>query len=291
MKRLSGLFSAPKTSFQVLSDLYLNHESQYLTFHIPVSAPYLILAGNIGRLIDYQAYLSFLVRRCNLYEKVWLVLGSLEFQGIGYNDGLGLAQKLEKEAATRGKLEILCRTRSDVPGTNITLLGLTLWSDIPEVAESAVLKKVPEFDEREGIRGWSIEKHNREHFQDVVWLKEEVQGPRTFAGSTASSTSSPQLVVVSSFAPDIRKTLPPWQVDSPWCSAYGSDLLRGNDWNGVKYWICGATGRTTEFKEYGVKVVSNQRGCVSEEEKGFLKDGISDKEKAGLFDVTKIVKV
>ena len=38
MRRLSGLFSGPKTFFQVLSDLHLDHESQYLTFHIPSSA-------------------------------------------------------------------------------------------------------------------------------------------------------------------------------------------------------------------------------------------------------------
>ena len=116
-------------------------------------------------------------------------------------------------------------------------------------------------------------------------------GPTTFAGSNASSTSSPQLIVVSSFAPDLHRTLPPWQVGSPWCSAYGTDLLNGNDWSGVKYWICGATGRTGEFKKYGVKVVSNQRGVTGEDDKGVLKDGLSDKQKVGLFDVTKVVRV
>lgn len=290
MKRLSGLFSTPKTSFQILSDLHLDHESQYLTFHIPVSAPFLILAGNIGRLADYDAYLSFLVRRCNLYEKVWLVLGALEFQGIGHFEGLQLAHKMEKEAVTKGKLEVLYRTRSSVPGANVTLLGLTLWSQIPEAAEEAVLKKIPEFDEAAGIREWSVEKHNREHARDIAWLRKEVHAPKTFAGSPASSDST-QLIVISSFAPDLRDSLPPWQVDSPWSSAFGTDLLCGNDWNGVKYWICGATGRTGEFKKYGIKVVSNQRGCVGEEEKGILQDGISEKAKAGLFDVTKVVKV
>lgn len=88
MKRVSGMFSGPKTDFQVLSDLNLDYESQYLTFHIPVAAPYLILAGNIGRLADYDDYLSFLVRRCNLHEKVYLVLGALEFHGITWMEGL-----------------------------------------------------------------------------------------------------------------------------------------------------------------------------------------------------------
>jgi hypothetical protein len=292
MKRLSGIFSAPKTSFQILSDLYLNHESQYLTFHIPVSAPYLILAGNIGKLIDYEAYLSFLIRRCNLYERVYLVLGSLEYHGISVRDGLELAAKMEQEAGVRGRLVVLDRKRSDVPGTNVTLLGCTLWSHIPAAAESAVLKKIPEFDQQGGIKNWSISAHNAAHAEELKWLKQEITGPSNFAGSLASSSgSSTQLVVVSAFAPDLKQALDPWQVDSPWSCAYGSNLLGGDEWKGVSKWVCGSTGRTTEFKVNGTKVVVNQRGCVGEEVKGILQDGISDKEKKGLFDVTKVVKV
>ncbi|KAF2464487.1 ser/Thr protein phosphatase superfamily [Lindgomyces ingoldianus] len=285
MKRLSGIFSSPKTTFQVLSDLHLNHDSQYLTFHIPVTSPYLILAGNIGRLIDYESYLSFLIRRCNLYERVFFVLGSLEFHGLAIPDGLELARKLEQEDRLKGRLILLDKRRVDVPDTEISLLGCTLWSNIPEDAESAVLKKVPEFDKAQGIRDWSIKSHNAAYVTDLAWLLSEVKR------NTSSSTTTRTLVVVTSFAPELREALPPWQVGSPWCSAYGTELLRGIDWAGVKVWLCGSTGRTGEFKKYGVKVVSNQRGCVGEEEKGLLRDGLAEKEKRGLFDVTKVIKV
>jgi hypothetical protein len=290
MQRLSGLFSPPKTTFQILSDLYLNYESQYLTFHIPVSASYLILAGNVGQLADYDAYLSFLVRRCNLYEKVFLVLGALEFQGLSHAEGLQLARHMEEEAATKGRLQILHRTRVDVPNKNITLLGCTLWSHIPESAEAAVIKKAPEFDANEGIRQWTVSSHNKEHFRDRAWLHAEINDPRTFDG-TDSSTSTQQLVVVSSFTPDLHHTLPPWQVNSPWCAAYGTDLLYGTDWNSVKYWVHGSTGRTGKAKRYGLKVVSNQRGRVGDEEKGILEDGVSDKDKVDLFNVMKVIRV
>ena len=289
MKRLSGLFSTPKTNFQVLSDLYLNHESQYLTFHIPVSAPYLILAGNVGQLADYDAYLSFLVRRCNLYDGVFLVLGALEFQGLTHTEGLELARHMQEESSTRGKLRILYRTKVEVPGTNVALLGCTLWSHIPAGAEAAVLKKAPEFDPEEGIREWSISDHNAEHFQDVSWLQNMVSSPE--AGAGAASTSSQQLVVVSSFTPDLHHTLPPWQVQSPWCTAHGTDLLNDTDWKGVRYWAHGSTGRTGKAKRFGVKIVSNQRGRVGEDDKGILEDGISEKEKADLFDVTKAIRI
>ncbi|KAG9203514.1 hypothetical protein G6514_002882 [Epicoccum nigrum] len=228
MRRISGLFSTPKTTFQILSDLHLDHDSQYLTFHIPVSAPFLILAGNIGRLIDYESYLSFLVRRCNLHEKVFLVLGSLEFHGLAWMDGLQLAHKLEKEPATKGRLEVLYETRSEVSGTNVVLLGATLWSKIPDRDVASVMKKIAEFDENDGIQGeWSVEKHNSEHKRDLKWLKQEIAkatkpgvGPdgKPIAGG-ATGAEAKQLVVVTSFAPDLKEALDPWQVDAPWSSA------------------------------------------------------------------------
>ncbi|KAF3042549.1 hypothetical protein E8E11_005747 [Didymella keratinophila] len=225
MRRISGLFSPPKTSFQVLSDLHLDHESQYLTFHIPVSAPFLILAGNIGRLIDYESYLSFLIRRCNLHEKVFLVLGSLEFYGLGWMDGLQLAHKMEKEPATKGRLEVLYETASEVPGTNVVLLGATLWSRIPDQDVAAVMKKMPEFDEEKGIQGgWSVAKHNAEHKRDLKWLKQEVaKATKPVVGLDEKPVSglqtgneAKQIVVVTSFAPDLRNALDPWQIMDLW---------------------------------------------------------------------------
>lgn len=300
MRRISGLFSPPKTSFQVLSDLHLDHDSQYLTFHIPVSAPFLILAGNIGRLIDYDSYLSFLIRRCNLHEKVFLVLGNLEFHGLGWMDGLQLAHKMEKEPATKGRLEVLYETASAVPGTNVVLLGATLWSKIPEQDVGAVMKKMAEFDEEKGIQGgWNVAKHNAEHKRDLKWLKQEVaKETKAAVGPDGKPAPGPQtgseakqIVVVTSFAPDLREALDPWQVDAPWSSAYGTDLLNATEWNGVKTWICGTTGRTCEFKKNGITVVCNQRGREGEHVTGLLKDGMSEKQKVGLFDVMKVVRV
>ncbi|KAF2262239.1 hypothetical protein CC78DRAFT_535002 [Lojkania enalia] len=289
IKRLSGLFSPPKTHFQILSDLYLNNESQYLTFHIPPTAPYLILGGNIGCLIDYEAYLSFLIRRCNLYDHVFLVLGSLEFHGLSLKQGLELAAKMQQEDRVKDKLVVLDRTRFDIPGTNVTLLGCTLWSYIPEVAEPAVLRKITEFDKSNGIKDWDIAAHNASHAADLAWLRQQVKTSQMFAGSSTSDHTGNYLVVTA-FAPDLRNALTPWQVDSPWSSAYGTDLLKG-DWEGVKVWVCGSTGRTTMFKKDGIKVIINQRGLAGEEDKGILRDGLGEKEKRGLFDVTRIVKV
>ncbi|CAE7175168.1 hypothetical protein CFE70_005281 [Pyrenophora teres f. teres 0-1] len=293
-RRLSNLFSGPKTSFQVLSDLHLDHESQYLSFHIPVVAPFLILAGNIGRLADYDEYLSFLIRRCNLHEKVYLVLGALEFHGITWIEGLQLAQRMENDPGTKGRLEVLYESRTDVPGTNITLLGCTLWSKVPDSDIPTVVKKIPEFDEETGIQEWDVNKHNEKHMRDLLWLADEVRNPSA-AGTLAPSNAKKEerrIVVVTAFSPEIRECLDPWQVDAPWASAYGTNLLTGqHQFNNVKLWVSGTTGRTCEFKKGNTTVISNQRGRQSEEVTGLLKDGMSDKQKIGLFDVTRTLRV
>ncbi|OAL03265.1 ser/Thr protein phosphatase superfamily [Phaeosphaeriaceae sp. SRC1lsM3a] len=304
-KRVQEMFAGPKTEFQYLSDLHLDHESQYLTFHIPVAAPYLILGGNIGRLADYDDYLSFLVRRCNLHEKVYLVLGALEFQGTGWMEGLQLAHKMEQDPVTKGRLEVLYETRSDVPGTNITLLGCTLWSRIPEADTAAVMRKIPEFDEEKGIKDWDIKQHNSEHKRDYKWLLEELKkaqpappqpagapAPAAPAATPASAPTAPrEIVVITSFAPDLRDALEPWQVDAPWATAYGTDILAKGNWTGVRRWLSGTTGRTCELEKNGVILVSNQRGRKGEEVTGLLKDGMSERQKVGLFDVMKVVRI
>lgn len=304
-KRVQEMFAGPKTEFQYLSDLHLDHESQYLTFHIPVAAPYLILGGNIGRLADYDDYLSFLVRRCNLHEKVYLVLGALEFQGTGWMEGLQLAHKMEQDPVTKGRLEVLYETRSDVPGTNITLLGCTLWSRIPEADTAAVMRKIPEFDEEKGIKDWDIKQHNSEHKRDYKWLLEELKkaqpaspqpagapAPAAPATTPASAPTAPrEIVVITSFAPDLRDALEPWQIDAPWATAYGTDILAKGNWTGVRRWLSGTTGRTCELEKNGVILVSNQRGRKGEEVTGLLKDGMSERQKVGLFDVMKVVRI
>lgn len=112
-----------KVSLQLMSDLHLEVGQQYATFNFPVAAPFLILAGDIGRLADYDAYLDFLARQTARYGQVVLVLGNHEFYGLDSAKGLSEAKRLESEPRLGGKLSVLQQTRVDLPGSNITLLG------------------------------------------------------------------------------------------------------------------------------------------------------------------------
>ena len=244
--------SGPSTSFQFMSDLHLEVGQQYNTFNFPATAPYLILAGDIGRLIDYDAYLQFLSRQTARYERVFLVLGNHEFYGMDFATGVSTARRLESEDLLRGKLCLLHQTRQDLAGGKITVLGCPLWSRIPEEAVEAVRSRVKDF---QNIGDWTVERHNEAHETDLQWLKAEL-------GSHSEEESGKAVVVVTHHAPSIQETSRPDQVDSLVTCAFATDLLPTGGWGPVAYWVYGHTHYSNDFEKGRTKVVSNQRGYV-----------------------------
>lgn len=173
----SLFFKTPqRTKFQINSDLHLEAGQQYSSFHIAPSADYLVLGGDIGRLIDYDKFLKFLEVQTKQFEKVFLVLGNHEFYGNTFNAGLEVARKIEKEPCLNGKMILLHQKRYDIPNVPVTILGCTLWSKIPQHATDVVKEKVKDFQK---IEGWTIDDHNAAHDSDLSYSKiiEEVKGP------------------------------------------------------------------------------------------------------------------
>lgn len=78
---------------QVLSDLHLEVGSQYATYICPVAAPFLLLAGDIGRLIDYEGYLEFLAAQVSRFDKVFLILGNETTNSTAWNTKLELTRR------------------------------------------------------------------------------------------------------------------------------------------------------------------------------------------------------
>ena len=112
---------------QLLSDLHLEVGSQYSTFTFPASAPFLILAGDIDRMVDYEGYRSFLESQVSRYKKVFLVLGNHEFYGLGYQSTIDEARRLSQEPSLSAGLVLLHRARWDDPDSDLTILGCTAW--------------------------------------------------------------------------------------------------------------------------------------------------------------------
>ena len=109
------LFSQPSVSIQILSDLHLEVNQQYTSFDVPVVSKYLLLAGDIGRLADYDQYLHFLQRKTEKFELVFLVLSNHEFYGESFESAFETAKRLEQEPSLNGRLILLQQRRDDIP--------------------------------------------------------------------------------------------------------------------------------------------------------------------------------
>ncbi|KAF2226150.1 putative calcineurin-like phosphoesterase [Elsinoe ampelina] len=237
---------------QVQSDLHLEIGQQYNTYSFPVTAPYLILAGDIGRLIDYKNYLDFLKEQAARYKQVFLVLGNHEFYEGDYEWVIEKSQKLCQETSLDGKVTLLHRTRWDDPDSEVTILGCTLWSHIPAGREAIVESRINDFSK---IGSWTAEEHNRVHQEELAWIKEQV------STHDAGNASKRRYLVVTHHAPCMEGTSAPQHMGNPWNCAFASDLL-DQDWPGVHTWIFGHTHFSADFIKNGIRVVANQRGYV-----------------------------
>ena len=243
-----------------MSDLHLEVGRQYESFDIPVRGQFLILAGDIGRLADYEPYLCFLERTCSKFVRVFLVLGNHEFFGVSHEEGIRLAKQLSLEPRLSSKLTILDRHRFDIQDDHVTFLGCTLQSHIPPEAHDMVRQKVNDFRH---IVNWTVDDHNAEHERDVQWLKSEIARVRAEPDGQAR-----RIVVVTHHAPSVALTSEPKDRGSPWSSAFSTDLLgMGGDFalsalDDVQWWIFGHTHFTTSLTLGQVRLVSNQRGYV-----------------------------
>ena len=228
-ERLRFKLLPSSSTFQILSDLHLEVGQQYSSFEIPVSASYLILAGDIGRLIDYDQYLGFLERQAHLsFRKIFWVLGNHEFYGLSYEDGLSQANRLRQESSINGKVILLHRCRYDLPETDATLLGCTLWSSIARDSEDIVRSRVKDFHK---IQDWTVAKHNSTFQEEVNWLRHEVGRLRL--------EPKKRLLIVTHHAPSVQNTSRPEHGSNPWNSAFATDILGrelGRHGQGVDIW-------------------------------------------------------
>lgn len=243
---------------QLLSDLHLEVGQQYASYAaFPQTAPYLLLAGDVGRLTDYQPYAAFLAAQAARYDRVFLVLGNHEFWGLRHEAAVDTARRLCAEPALRGRVELLHRRRWDCPRTGLSILGCTLWSRIPREAFAAVRDKVKDFRR---IEGWSPEEHVRHHEEDVAWLRDEVR-------RGAREGQERRLLVATHHAPSLEGTSRSKDAGNPWSAAFASDVLDGEGddmWGmeGVQVWAYGHTHYCADFTKGGVRLVANQRGYV-----------------------------
>lgn len=257
LERIYSIFGKVSTSFQVLSDLHLEINQQYSSFEVPVCAKHLILAGDVGCLVDYENYRDFVQKQTDRFELVFLILGNHEFYNDTFAAGLQRARQLEQEPSLNGRLIVLHRGRYDMPGSNVTILGCTLWSKVPDEARDIVRSKIKDY---KNIQDWTVDHHNASHEVDLAWL---LSGIESIQHQNEIQSTKRSILVVTHHAPSLQETSSPQYANSPWSSAFGTEILpQISESSGVKTWIFGHTHYTTEFENQGIRVMANQRGYV-----------------------------
>ncbi|KAL7916635.1 putative calcineurin-like phosphoesterase [Trichoderma velutinum] len=279
LKTLIRHIHQPRVQIQILSDLHLEIGQQYASYTFPVTAPFLLLAGDIRRLIDYDNYVTFLQIQASRYNKVFLVLGNHEFYELEYNAGLGMAQRLSEEPSLKNSIVLLNNSRWDDPDSNLTILGCTLWSAIPEEAATVIETKITDFKK---IIGWSTQKHNQIHTEEAEWLREEVAQL-----ATQDQCNSRQIVIVTHHASCLQGTSKPADTNNPWTPAFATDLVTKGNWGNVAFWIFGHTHYSTDFQYNGIRLLANQRGYVFPNEKVKSKT----KQDPHVFDPAMVIKL
>ncbi|OAQ88890.1 ser/thr protein phosphatase superfamily [Purpureocillium lilacinum] len=236
---------------QILSDLHLEVGQQYSSYTFPATAPFLLLGGDIGRLIDYDAYLQFLGAQVSRYKKVFLVLGNHE-------------------------------AHWDDPDSGLTVVGCTLWSAIPEDVYEVVRAKVSDFKK---IPGWTPQRHNQVHAEEVAWLRERVASI-----AAADDGRGRRLLVATHHAPCVEGSSSPAHASNPWTPAFATDIIQEGEWEGVKAWAFGHTHYSTTFMRNGIKLIANQRGYVLPGSAA-QKDGDKKRKGAHEFDAHRFITV
>ncbi|KAG8526657.1 uncharacterized protein KY384_008086 [Bacidia gigantensis] len=238
-----------------MSDLHLEVGQQNDTFEIKPCAPYLILAGDIGRLMDYDGFRAFLSLQCEHFTQVYLIVGNHEFFGVSRSEGLHLVDKLQEEATLRERLIIMNRRRVDLPA--VTVLGCTLQSFIPPEAEDIVGYRVNDFHH---IKDWKVADHNAEHHQDVEWLKKEIKSIRDI-----KTDAKRKILVITHHAPSHKGTSNPAYERNAISSAFCTDLMqqrKRSPLDDVQWWVFGHTHYCMESTRGTVRLIANQRGYV-----------------------------
>ncbi|GFN11306.1 hypothetical protein AtubIFM55763_008236 [Aspergillus tubingensis] len=278
LRKVWSSLNQSSVSFQILSDLHLEVNQHYSSYEIPACAEHLILAGDIGRLTDYEDYRNFLQKLTDRFKLVFLVLGNHEFYNETFETGIERAKRLEQDPAFNGRLIVLHQKRYDVPGSNVSILGCTLWSKVPQELADIVQSKVKDFQR---IADWSVEDHNARHDSDYAWLMKEIHSIQQENKAAGKRSRQRSILVVTHHAPSLEGTSSPKHAQSPWSVAFGTDILSGSS-DEVKVWVFGHTHYTTDFMEQGVRVVSNQRGYVLP---------WSDPKAQSGFDVRKVIQL
>ncbi|GKT51495.1 uncharacterized protein ColSpa_11676 [Colletotrichum spaethianum] len=257
-------------SIQIVSDLHLSNQD-YDNYHIERNAPYLALLGDIGCVKDV-GFVGFLNRQLAEFHVVFHVLGNHEPYGSSWED---IREKLNSfQEANRKKREedpssgigeyvLMCQREYSIPSADITILGCTLFSNIPDSKLTPVSNGLNDFRE---IDDWTVEEHCQRHKEDLEWLNTRIKA--------IAEDPRRKIVILTHYSPtEDSRAVKPLHANSNLKSGFSTDLRDQPCWENpqVKLWAFGHTHYNCDFVDEGTRkrVYTNQKGYSEGRSAGF----------------------
>ncbi|KAJ4294505.1 hypothetical protein N0V90_008196 [Kalmusia sp. IMI 367209] len=257
-------------ALQIVSDLHLEAPKAYDFFSIIPHAPHLALLGDIGNIVTHKAdMLEFLTHQLKQFRTVLFIPGNHEPYGSDWPTTLAILRAFEEDVrgdSTLGSFVLLDRTIFQLPDTDVTILGCSLFSSIPSEQEMAVSVGLNDFFY---IANWEVRAHTAAHERDVAWLNEQVD---------ALKQTSTKIVILTHWSPSVDdRSTDPKHVASSISCAYSTDLSSQPCFRSgkVKLWAFGHTHYNCDFEvarggDAGpLRLVANQRGYYFAQAVGF----------------------
>ena len=216
------------------------------------------MAGDIGHPFR-RTYYQFLKWCSSKYKHVLLIPGNREY----YGSSIKKCRKKLKELSKATGVTILDRDTYEDPECNFVILGVTLWTDVPE---SRYFDELMKNDDYRCIEDFDLNVSSRLHQEDKEWLSETVN---------FYSTKNPEykIIVATHHPPEYQHTISLYDRERKVYDDYPDcrDVM-----NNVYLWIYGHTHYNSTCSctlEEGEKVIvtSNQRGFPGEII-GYVKD-------------------
>lgn len=216
-------------AFQVCSDIHFEEmgDAHKISFdHIlKPSAPYLILAGDIGdpATCVFADFLAFCSER---FERIFMVAGNHEYYGTRSMDA---TDALLSAVCSRFSNVTLMNQASHEIAPDVILLGLTLWTYVPRFVWNEALSKVNDY---KYIPGCTPQELNLLHARHADWLRRQL---------ALASQRGQRVIVVTHHPPSMSGTSLPRFSNDPvkYCYRNRLDSLVSSPCNVA--WVCGHT--------------------------------------------------
>ena len=255
---------------QILSDLHLEAPKAYDIIEIVPKAPYLALLGDVGNVASHKDdYLGFLTLQLIQFRAVLLVPGNHEAYHSNWADTLNILRAFEidvRKDRSLGEFVLLDRAAFRLPGTNVAILGCSLFSLIPPESQMAVRLGLNDFFQTDD---WDVGMHSEAHKRDLAWLNAQVAD---------LERSDVKIMIFSHWSPSLDvRVIEPRHAGSPITSAFSTELSdetcfkSGN----VKVWAFGHTHYNCDLiieRDGGagqLRLLANQRGYYFAQAKGY----------------------